>query len=292
MILIGWFHYLGTMTDQSKSQFDSGQHAKLVEETLAQQVSTSYFPSESDPSTHETIRFLEGPADIGSEERILSSVDKEFRQAFDVFGELGPCVTFFGSARTKPNDPYYDLCCKTASLVAREGFTIMTGGGPGMMEAANKGASEAGGRSMGATIELEHEESANQYVNREVPFKHFFVRKVVLVKYSYGFVVMPGGVGTLDEMSEILTLIQCKKIRQFPVVLMGVDYWSGLVDFMSKTMLENDMISPEDLNLFHMTDDPEAACSFITKIATKRFELHKGAPSACILDWEKLRGDA
>ena len=115
---------------------------------------------------------------------------------------------------------------------------------------------------------------------------------MVLVKYSYGFVVMPGGVGTLDEMSEILTLIQCKKIRQFPVVLMGVDYWSGLVDFMSKTMLENDMISPEDLNLFHMTDDPEAACSFITKIATKRFELHKGAPSACILDWEKLRGDA
>ncbi|MAJ45714.1 MAG: Rossman fold protein, TIGR00730 family [Planctomycetes bacterium TMED75] len=280
------------MTDQNKSQYDSEDHARLVEQVLAKKVSPSYFPSESAHSTYKTIRFLEGPADIGSEEAILASVDQELRQAFSVFGELGPCVTFFGSARTKPTDPYYDVCRRTASLVAKEGFTIMTGGGPGMMQAANQGASEAGGRSMGATIELEHEESANPYVNREVPFKHFFIRKVVLVKYSYGFVVMPGGVGTLDELSEILTLIQCKKIRQFPVVLMGVDFWSGLVDFMSKSMLENDMISPEDLNLFHMTDDPEAACSFITKIATKRFELHQGAPSACILDWKKRRGDA
>jgi hypothetical protein len=264
----------------------------LVEDTLSKRVSPAYFPSESSPSTFETIRFLEGPSDIGSEQRILTTVEEEFTRAFKVFGELGPCVTFFGSARTKPDNPYYDMCRETAGLVAKEGFTIMTGGGPGMMEAANRGATEVGGRSMGATIELEHEESANPYVTREVPFKHFFVRKVVLVKYSYGFVVMPGGLGTIDEMSEILTLIQCRKIRQFPVVLMGRDFWSGLIDFMSSSMLENDMISPDDLNLFHMTDDPEAACSFITKIATHRFELHKGAPSACVLDWKQHRANS
>lgn len=275
------------------TQRNDGSHPesdpKIVEEALSRRVSSSFFPSDSEPSDFETIRFLEGPADIGSEQKILSSVEEEFTRAFAVFGELGPCVTFFGSARTRPDDPFYDICRTTAGLVAREGFTVMTGGGPGMMEAANRGASEAGGRSMGATIELEHEECANDYVNREVPFKHFFVRKVILVKYSYGFVVMPGGVGTLDEMSEILTLIQCKKIRQFPVVLMGRDYWSGLIDFMSGTMLKNEMISPDDLNLFHVTDDPEEACSFITRIATRRFELHKGAPSACVLDWEQHR---
>ena len=281
------------MTEHKQDGHSSAeQNASVVEAALERRVSESYFPSDSSPSTNETIRFLEGPSDIGSEERILSSVEGEFKQAFNVFGELGPCVTFFGSARTKPDNPLYEMCRETANLVAKQGFTVMTGGGPGMMEAANRGASEAGGRSMGATIELEHEECANQYVNREVPFKHFFVRKVILVKYSYGFVVMPGGVGTLDEMSEILTLIQCKKIRQFPVVLMGRDYWSGLIDFMSKTMLGQDMISPDDLNLFHMTDDPEAACSFITKIATHRFELHQGAPSACVLDWEKHRASS
>ena len=144
---------------------------------------------------------------------------------------------------------------------------------------------------MGATILLEHEEGANPYVTREVPFKNFFTRKTVLVKYSYGFVVMPGGFGTLDELAEVLTLIQCRKLREFPVVLMGLDFWSGLVDFMSTSMLARDMISPEDLSLFHMTDDPESACAFISRIATRRFDLHKGAPSACLLDWNKHRAD-
>ena len=275
-------------TDGTHSELDP----KIVEDALARRVSHSFFPSESNPSEFEMIRFLEGPAEIGSEQKILTSVEEEFTRAFRVFGQLGPCVTFFGRARSKPDHPFYEICRQTAGLIAKQGFTVMTGGGPGMMEAANRGASEAGGRSMGATIELEHEESANAYVTREVPFKHFFVRKVVLVKYSYGFVVMPGGIGTIDEMSEILTLIQCKKIRDFPVVLMGRDYWSGLVDFMSNTMLENDMISPDDLKLFHMTDDPQAACSFITKIATRRFELHKGAPSACVLDWKTHRASS
>ena len=266
--------------------------ARIVEQTLAKRVSPSYFPNDSKPSAFETLRFLEGPAEIGAEEKILSSVEAEFTSAFKIFGNLAPCVTFFGSARTQPDDRFYEICRETSALIAKEGFTVMTGGGPGMMEAANRGAFEAGGRSMGATIELEHESNANDYVTREVPFKHFFVRKVIMVKYSYGFVVMPGGIGTIDEMSEILTLIQCKKIRQFPVVLMGRDYWSGFIDFMSNTMLENDMISPDDLNLFHMTDDPKAACSFITKIATRRFELHKGAPSACVLDWKEHRASS
>ena len=280
------------MSDQNTRSNHPEPDPNIIEDALTRRVSRSFFPSDSDPSQFETIRFLEGPADIGSEQKILTSVEDEFTRAFKVFGELGPCVTFFGSARTKPDHPFYKICRQTAGLIAKQGFTVMTGGGPGMMEAANLGASEVGGRSMGATIQLEHEESANDYVTREVSFKHFFVRKVVLVKYSYGFVVMPGGIGTLDEMSEIFTLIQCKKIRDFPVVLMGLDYWSGLIDFMTNTMLENDMISPDDLKLFHMTDDPEAACSFITKIATRRFELHKGAPSACVLDWKAHRASS
>ena len=256
---------------------------------MARRVSPVYFPSPEKPSDYETIRFLEGPQQAVDEAATLDGFTEEFRRAFDVFGELSPCITFFGSARTRPDDPLYETCRATAYLVAKEGFTVMTGGGPGMMEAANRGASEAGGRSMGATIRLEHEEAANPYVTREVPFEHFFARKTVMVKYSYGFVVMPGGLGTLDEFFEIMTLIQCRKLREFPVVLMGMDYWSGLVDFMSSQLLAREMISPEDLNLFHMTDDPRSACAFISKIAVRRFKLHKGAPSACILDWNQHR---
>ena len=252
---------------------------------------SAFFQSPEAPSQYDVIRFLEGAQDPDADRKMLARVNEEFEQSMKVFGSIGPCITFFGSARTSEDDPGYRMCRQTAALIAREGFTVMTGGGPGMMEAANRGASEAGGRSIGATIELPHEECANRFVNREVSFSHFFVRKTILIKYSYGFIVMPGGLGTLDELAEILTLIQCGKIREFPVVLMGSDYWSGLVDFMTKKMMADGMISPADLDLFHVTDDPEAAAAFVTRIAVRRFELHKGAPSACVLDWKEARKD-
>jgi uncharacterized protein (TIGR00730 family) len=260
-----------------------------IEKNMNKHAANTYFESSSEPSKYEVIRFLEGPQEHSLDGKMLQRVNEEFEESFRVFGSIGPCVTFFGSARTKEDDPSYEMCRKTAELIAREGFTVMTGGGPGMMEAANRGAFEAGGRSIGASIELPHEEGANRFVNRQVSFTHFFVRKTILIKYSYGFIVMPGGIGTLDELSEILTLIQCGKIRDFPVVLMGSDYWSGLVDFMTKKMMSDGMIDPTDLDLFHVTDDPESACAFVTRIAVKRFELHKGAPSACVLDWKEMR---
>ena len=252
----------------------------------------AYFESPTSPSEYDVIRFLEGAQEPDLDRKMLDRVNEEFEESLRVFGTIGPCVTFFGSARTAEDDPGYEMCRKTAGLIAREGFTVMTGGGPGMMEAANRGAFEAGGRSIGASIELPHEECANPYVNRQVSYTHFFVRKTVLIKYSYGFIVMPGGIGTLDELTEILTLIQCGKIRDFPVVLMGAAYWSGLVDFMTKKMMAEGMIDPTDLDLFHVTDDPESACAFVTRVATKRFELHKGAPSACVLDWKETRSHA
>lgn len=252
----------------------------------------SYFECPNSPSEYDVIRFLEGAQQPDLDRKMLDRVNEEFEESMRVFGSIGPCVTFYGSARTKEEDPAYAMCRKTAGLIAREGFTVMTGGGPGMMEAANRGAFEAGGRSIGASIELPHEECANPYVNRQVSYTHFFVRKTVLIKYSYGFIVMPGGFGTLDELTEILTLIQCGKIRDFPVVLMGSDYWSGLIDFMTKKMMAEGMIDPTDLDLFHVTDDPESACAFVTRVALKRFELYKGAPAACVLDWKETRSHA
>lgn len=262
------------------------------EAVLRDRTSPIIFPKENQASPIDEIRFLEGPRDPDEDSRILKSVNDEFNRAFKLFGSLGPCVAFFGSARTKSDDPLYQMGRKTAELVSREGFAIMTGGGPGMMEAANRGAQDAGGRSIGCTIELPHEEGANQYVNNGLSFKHFFVRKVVMVKYSFGFVVLPGGLGTMDEMFEIVTLIQCRKIRDFPVVLMGRDYWSKLINFMSTSMVEEEMIDAEDVDLFHVTDDPESATQYISSIAKRRFNLYEGGPAACRLDWERASKDA
>lgn len=262
------------------------------ERVLRNRVSKTLFPEEDQPSPIDEIRFLEGPQKTGDEEAMVARVDAEFKKALSNFQDIGPCIAFFGSARTKPDDPLYEMGRKTAELVSRRGFSIMTGGGPGMMEAANRGAHDAGGRSIGCAIELPHEEGVNEYVTRRMSFRHFFVRKVVMVKYSYGFVILPGGIGTMDEMFEILTLIQCRKIREFPVVLMGKDYWSKLVDFLATTMVEYKMIDPDDVDLFHVTDDPEAACDYVARIAEHRFNLHKGAPEACRLDWEAMKKNA
>lgn len=255
-------------------------------------IDPAVFPLEGSPSPIDEIRFLEGPQELNNDQNILDTVNDEFKRSFSMFNEISPCVAFFGSARTKPDDPLYEMGRKTAELIAREGFAIMTGGGPGMMQAANQGAHDAGGRSVGCAIELPNEEGTNPYVNRSVSFKHFFVRKVVMVKYSFGFVILPGGYGTMDEMFEILTLIQTGKIREFPVVLMGCDYWKKLFDFISTTMVESGMINAEDIELFHLTDDPQSACDHVTRTAKHRFELHQGAPAACRLDWEQSRGNS
>ncbi len=180
----------------------------------------------------------------------------EFVEGFDELATLTRGISIFGSARSHPNDADYKAAQETAALLAREGFSVITGGGPGIMEAANRGAFEAGGLSIGCNIELPFEQSPNAYLTRSLTFKYFFVRKMMFVKYSLGFVIFPGGFGTLDELFEALTLIQTKKIRNFPVILFGHDYWAGLVDWIHNYMLPQGKIKESDLRLFQITDSP------------------------------------
>ncbi len=193
--------------------------------------------------------------------RIMS----EFVEGFDTMSSVGPCVSIFGSARTQPDDPAYALAVAVArELVARD-YGVITGGGPGIMEAANKGAYEAKGCSVGLGIALPHEQASNGYVSPEmlIEFDYFFVRKTMFVKYAQGFIVLPGGFGTMDELFEALTLIQTKKVTPFPVVLMGTSYWRGLVEWLRQAMLEAGNISPQDLDLFKLCDDPKEAVDII-----------------------------
>jgi uncharacterized protein (TIGR00730 family) len=182
--------------------------------------------------------------------RIMS----EFVDGIETLSKLPSAVTFFGSARSKPEDRYYMLAKQLASELVGQGFAIITGGGPGIMEAANRGAIEAGGISVGVNIELPFEQKPNPYTNVQLTFRYFFVRKVMFIKYAIGYVIFPGGFGTLDELFEALTLIQTDKIRPFPVVLFGSEYWSGMLDWLNKTMVENKMIKPKDMSIFTVTD--------------------------------------
>jgi uncharacterized protein (TIGR00730 family) len=195
----------------------------------------------------------------------MFSIMSEFVRAFSHMAEVGPCVSMFGSARAKPGDASYKMAEETARLLAQSGFGVVSGGGGGIMEAVNKGASEAGGLSIGLNIELPHEQVPNSYSNLKMDFHYFFIRKVVFVKYSQAYVVMPGGFGTMDELFEALTLIQTKRIRSFPTFLMGSDYWSGLVDFMRGSMLKSDFIIEEDLELFRIIDEPEEVVKSIKR---------------------------
>ncbi|MEP6636566.1 MAG: TIGR00730 family Rossman fold protein, partial [Acidobacteriota bacterium] len=187
----------------------------------------------------------------------------EFVEGFDELATLTRGISIFGSARTKPGDPYYKAAQDTAALLAREGFAVITGGGPGMMEAANKGAFEAGGLSIGCNIELPFEQGANHYQTRSLTFRYFFVRKMMFVKYSLGFIIFPGGFGTLDELFEALTLIQTHKIRNFPVVLFGTNYWQGLLTWIKDVALQEGKISEQDLKLLHLTDSPEKVVEIV-----------------------------
>ncbi|MBK7107756.1 MAG: TIGR00730 family Rossman fold protein [Chitinophagales bacterium] len=195
----------------------------------------------------------------------------EFVEGFDRMDKIGPCISIYGSARTNPDNPYYKTAEKLAGRLVQEGFGIITGGGPGIMEASNKGAQSEDGKSVGLNIELPFEQSHNAYIDQDklFNFNYFFVRKVMLVKYAQAFVFMPGGFGTLDELFEALTLIQTHKIERVPVVLIGKEYWNGLLEWIEKMMLNNEAnISPEDMDLFFITDDIEEAVTHITQFYT------------------------
>jgi uncharacterized protein (TIGR00730 family) len=180
-------------------------------------------------------------------------------------GRIGTGVSIFGSARTNPKDPAYQSCVETARQLGKAGFSIITGGGPGMMEAANKGAQLASVPSIGCNIELPFEQSSNPYLDHSIDFRYFFVRKTMFVKYACAFVIFPGGFGTMDELFEALTLIQTDKVRDFPVVLFGSDYWGGLIDWIRETMIPAGTISPEDLDLIFITDDPAEVATHIVE---------------------------
>ena len=187
----------------------------------------------------------------------------EFVEGFEVLPRVYPGVTIFGSARTKPDDPDYQKAEKLAELLVRAGFSVITGGGPGIMEAANKGASNAGGYSVGLNIRLPMEQEPNPYANIKLEFRYFFVRKVMLAKYSVAFVFFPGGFGTMDEMFEILTLVQTRKIRPVPIVLVGKQFWKPLVSWFTKTLIPENKISPQDLEIFKVLDEPEEIVNHI-----------------------------
>ena len=208
-------------------------------------------------------RFLAGRRGRLAELATTARVLREFVRGFRALHFVGPCVTVFGSARFPEGHPHYELARALGRRIAEAGFTVMTGGGPGIMEAANRGAREAGGRSIGCNIRLPMEQRPNPYVDRFVEFHYFFVRKVMLVKYSHAFVIMPGGFGTLDEAFETATLIQTGKIHSFPIVAMGRDYWEPLWEFARDTMVARGTIEPADLELLRLTDSLDAAMAMI-----------------------------
>jgi len=218
-------------------------------------------------------RLLAGPESRRSELARLIRISLEFVRGFRKLHFVGPCVTVFGSARFKEDHRYYALAREVGQRLARCGFTVMTGGGPGIMEAANRGAKEAGGRSIGCNIQLPHEQAPNPYLDLMVDFRYFFVRKVMLVKYSYAYVAFPGGFGTMDEIFEAATLIQTGKMKDFPIVVMGRDYWEPLLSFLRDTMVPSGTIESRDLERILVTDSPEEAVSKILTAATTKFGL-------------------
>jgi uncharacterized protein (TIGR00730 family) len=224
----------------------------------------------------EVTRFLEGPQPRRKELARLLRIFVEFLRGFRALHFVGPCVTVFGSARFMENHPYYRLGREVGQRLARAGFTVMTGGGPGVMEAANRGAKEVGGYSVGCNIKLVREQFPNPYLDKYITFRYFFVRKVMLVKYSYAFVAMPGGFGTLDEIFETATLIQTGKIQDFPLVLVGKDFWQPLVAFFQERLIREGTIDRIDVERLLITDSPEEAVAAIRTTAMQRFHLTYG----------------
>jgi uncharacterized protein (TIGR00730 family) len=240
----------GRVTYKSKAQEMLTVHARTEDERL---LSPRHRPAFLDSDPWRSLRIL-----------------AEFVEGFDALAAVGKAVTIFGSARIPEADPYYAKARELAGLLANEGFAVITGGGPGVMEAANRGCHEAGGLSIGCNIELPHEQSVNPYVDLGVEFRYFFARKVMFVKYADGFAIFPGGFGTLDELFESLTLIQTGKIRHFPVVLVGLEYWGGLLDWLRKETVGRGLIEAADLDLMRCTDDMAEACAWLTASSSQR----------------------
>lgn len=219
--------------------------------------------------SEENKRFASDPYPIdelgAGESWRMFSILAEFVKAFTAMSEAGPCVSIFGSARSAPDSPACQMAEKLARLLAENGFGVISGGGFGVMAAANKGAAEGGGISVGLNIELPHEQIPNPYANLKLDFHYFFIRKVIFIKYSQAYVILPGGFGTMDELFEALTLLQTRRIKPFPTFLMGSEYWGGLVDWLRGRMLAEGYISPDDLDIFTVTDDPQQVVKTIKK---------------------------
>ncbi len=234
-------------------------------------------------------RFLSGPLPRGSEVMRLGRILRDVLRGMLALHHVGPCVTVFGSARTPPDAPAYRLGMAVGGHLARAGFTVMTGGGPGVMEAACRGAREAGGHTVGLNIELPSEQAINPYVEVAVEFRYFFVRKLMLVKYSYAFIALPGGFGTLDEIFETATLVQTGKVLDFPIILMGSTYWAPLVHFVRNDMVAAGTLSADEADLLAVTDEPEAAVRTVVETAMQ--VLGPRWPGrARALDWLALYG--
>ena len=201
----------------------------------------------------------------------LFKIMSEFVEGYETLSAIGPCISIFGSARTQEGDSNYQLTIAIAEAIAESGYGVISGGGPGIMEAANRGAQKAGGTSFGLNIELPFEQQSNPYIDQDklINFQYFFVRKVMFVKYAQGFIVMPGGVGTLDELFEAYTLIQTDKVSKFPIILVGRDYWGGLIDWIKETVLKEKNISPEDLDLFELVDTKDEVMDCLNRFYIK-----------------------
>jgi hypothetical protein len=210
-------------------------------------------------------QFLIDDFKLGESWRLFRIIG-EFVDGVEALHDLGPAVSIFGSARTKPDDPVYKKTELIAELFVKNKFAVITGGGGGIMEAANKGANAGGGTSVGLNIKLPFEQKPNPYADMQLEFKYFFIRKVMFLKYSYAFIGMPGGFGTLDEVFETITLIQTKRIKPFPIILVGSDYWSGLLDWIKAQLKPNGLISPEDMNIIQVIDDPEEVVAAVKRI--------------------------
>lgn len=199
-------------------------------------------------------------------------IQAEFVEGFGALAELGPAISVFGSARTAEDDPHFLAARRVGELLAEKEFAVITGGGPGIMEAANRGAVEGGGTSVGLGIELPHEQSMNKWVDLGINFRYFFARKTMFIKYSLGFIVLPGGFGTLDELYEALTLVQTHKIKEFPIILIDSSYWTGLIEWMRDVMLPAGNISPADLDLIHIVETPEEAVEIVEEFCVSEIE--------------------
>jgi uncharacterized protein (TIGR00730 family) len=271
-------------TDRYRSLRGVGRGSTEDERLLTRPAQPLISPTEGIPQEQERVdehayeRALHFDFTITDPWRVMR-IMSEFVYGFDALAHIPPCVTVFGSARAQSNDPVYIAAVEAARLLAKAGFGIITGGGPGIMEAANKGAQEGGNLSIGCNIELAFEQAPNQFLDVSLDFRYFFVRKTMFIKYSSAFLIFPGGFGTMDELFEALTLIQTKKVSNFPVILYGSKYWQGLLNWIRETMLAEEKVSVEDVALLRISDDPAEICTIVSSAYQENYHLEKHDPN-------------